>query len=83
MENLPKITKFLFAPDAKTNELYILHREYPACLIWVKQTTPIRFVILDWFEEETIPNEEILEMDFVQEAKDFFFYHVRNNIDKN
>jgi len=63
--------KFLFSIDPKNKELYILHREFPACLIWVKQELPARFIVMDLYDEMENPNE-ILNMSFVQEAKDYF-----------
>lgn len=79
---LPKITKFLLCPEKETSELYILHREYPACLIWVKQETPVRFIVMDLYDE--VENEkDILNMPFVQDAKDFFNNQVINSLDKN
>lgn len=79
---LPKITKFLICPDNETNELYILHRDYPACLIWVKQEIPVRFIVMDLYDE--VQNEkDILNMPFVQDAKDFFNNQVIHSLDKN
>jgi hypothetical protein len=63
--------KFLFSVDPINKELYILHREFPACLIWVKQETPARFIVQDLYDEMENPND-ILTMEFVQEAKNFF-----------
>lgn len=65
--------KFLFSIDPTNRELYILHRQYPSCLIWVKQETPVRFIIQDLYED--MPDDEfdtLPIMPFVQEAKDFF-----------
>lgn len=74
--------KFLFCPDSENNELYILHRNFPSCLIWVKQETPVRFIILDLYDE--LENEaDILNMAFVQEAKDFYSKMVEKSLDKN
>jgi transcriptional regulator with XRE-family HTH domain len=74
--------KFLICPDAENKELYILHRMYPACLIWIKQETPVRFIVLDMYDE--LENEaDILQLPFVQEAKDFYFKMVENSMDKN
>ena len=74
--------KFLFCPDHKNNELYILHRNFPSCLIWVKQEMPVRFIILDLYDD--LENEaDILNMPFIQEAKEFFSQMVENSMDKN
>ncbi len=78
----PPMTKFLICPDEENKELYILHREFPSCLIWIKQETPVRFVILDLYDE--VDNEnDILEMDFVQKAKDFYNVISGNSLGKN
>ncbi len=79
---LPKRTKFLICPDATTEELYILHREFPACLIWIKQETPVRFIVMDLYDDIEDVNS-ILQMPFVQEAKDFFNSIASNSFDKN
>ena len=74
--------KFLICPDGKNKELYILHRMYPACLIWIKQETPVRFIIIDLYDE--VENEaDILNMPFVQDAKDFYSKMVVDSMDKN
>lgn len=82
MSNLPPMTKFLLCPDDEKKELYILHREYPACLIWIKQETPVSFIVQDLYDEMENVND-ILEMSFVQEAKEFFNRFVENSTDKN
>jgi hypothetical protein len=79
---MPPLTKFLICPDETNREMYILHREFPACLIWVKQETPVRFIVLDLYDDMDNPNE-ILTMPFVQEAKDFFNKIAANSFDKN
>jgi hypothetical protein len=63
--------KFLLSVDPVKNELYILHRNYPSCLIWVKQEIPARFILLDLYDDVEDVNE-ILRMPFVQDAKDFY-----------
>lgn len=78
----PPMTKFLICPDDENKELYILHREFPACLIWIKQETPVRFVLLDLYDDVENPND-ILQMSFVQEAKDFYNKIAANMLDKN
>jgi len=51
-----KIKKFLLCVDQEDSEIYIRHREYPACLIYVEQSIPVNFVVMDLFEE--MPDEE-------------------------
>lgn len=82
-KDLPKTTQFLIAVDKDTEQVYILHRYFPSCLIWVKQETPIRFIIMDWYEEGEPDLDAILQMPFVQQAKDFFFEQYNDSIDLN
>lgn len=62
--------KFLFSVDPLENELYILHRQYPACLIHVVQTTPATFRVVDLYDE--IENDELLSHPFLNDAKSFW-----------
>lgn len=79
---MPLITpKFLFAPDHEKSELYILHRQYPACLIHVIQTTPITFLIVDLYDK--IPQNKLLKHPFLEEAKTFFREYGQNILYKN
>ncbi len=77
-----KITKFLIAVDPEENELYILHREFPSCLIWVKQEIPVRFIILDLYEDIEDENS-VLTMPFVEEAKVFYQNYAVKNLGGN
>lgn len=72
--------EFLMCPDPAAKELYILHRNEPVCLIHVVQSTPIRFVVQELYTEMDNP-DDILNMPFVQRAKDFFYKNVK--IDEN
>ena len=74
-DNTPE---FLMCPDPVANQLYILHRNEPVCLIHVVQSTPIRFVVQELYSEMENP-EDILNMPFVQRAKDFFYQNVKIN----
>lgn len=78
----PKIKKFLLVVDDDDRELYILHREFPSCLIWVKQETPVRYIVLDLYDDVEDPNT-ILLMPFVEEAKEFFRKKMEKSLDKN
>lgn len=70
-----KITKFLLCVDKENNELYVLHREFPACLIYVEQDkTPVNFVVFDLFEDDQDKSIEVLTSDpFKKELREFFF----------
>lgn len=70
--------KFIFAPDAQTNELFILHTKFPACLIKVVQTIPMKFIIVDLYDDV----EDVLEMEFLEDAK-MFFKKFAANLDLN
>jgi hypothetical protein len=73
--------KFLFAPDHEGKELYILHREFPACLIQVIQSTPVTFRIVDLYDE--INQDELLRHPFLEDAKKFWREHGAKLFDKN
>jgi transcriptional regulator with XRE-family HTH domain len=62
--------KFLICPDKEYNQLYILHREFPACLIQVIQSVPMTFKIVDLYDE--IEEEELAIHPMLEEAKEFF-----------
>lgn len=69
-----KITKFLLCVDKENKELYVLHREFPACLIYVEQTkTPVNFVVFDLYEDDQEKSIEILiSEEFKKELRTFF-----------
>ena len=69
-----KITKFLLCVDKENKELYVLHREFPACLIYVEQNkTPVNFVVFDLYEEDEKKSIEILiSEEFKKELRTFF-----------
>lgn len=68
------ITKFLLCIDKENNQLYVMHREFPACLIYVEQTkTPINFVVCDLYEENKKESLEILTSEsFKKELRTYF-----------
>lgn len=69
-----KITKFLLCVDKENKELYVLHREFPACLIYVEQDkTPVNFVVFDLFEEDQNKSIKVLTSEpFKKELREFF-----------
>lgn len=79
-------TKFLLAVDHEQNELYILHREFPRCLVYVEQTIPANFVVLDLFEDN-LSEEEAIEAltneEFKEELKSFFHSSAQSKEDLN
>jgi transcriptional regulator with XRE-family HTH domain len=74
--------KFMLTLDMKNKELYILHRQWPSCLIWVKQEIPVRFIIQDLYDDVDNP-ADIIGMPFVEEAKQFFRDNATEFLDKN
>jgi len=74
--------KFMFTVDPVNQELYILHRQFPSCLIHVVQEIPARFVIDDLYDDMDNPND-ILNMPFVGEAKAFWRDYGSTLMDKN
>jgi DNA-binding phage protein len=59
--------RFLFAPDYKADELYILHTHMPACLIKVIQKMPIELQIVENYEQINSDTT-----DLINDAHDFF-----------
>ena len=44
------ISPFLISIDDATNEMYVFHREEPQYLIWVKQEIPLRFILIEYYD---------------------------------
>ena len=84
-DNLLNITKFLLCLDKENKELYVLHREFPACLIYVEQTkNPVNFVVLDLYEENQDEAIEVLTSEnFKNELREFFISQSFNQGDLN
>ena len=79
------LTKFLMCVDHENRELYVLHRETPACLIYVEQDkTPVNFVVFDLYEENQQEAIKILTSEpFKKELRDFFISQSFNKDDLN
>jgi hypothetical protein len=77
-----KISKFLTSVDRENNELYILHREDPQYLIWVKQETPIRFILVEYYDENYTP-EQILAHSSLAEARKYATELLQSGFDMN
>lgn len=73
--------KFLLAVDQENNELFILHREFPACLIQIVQTTPVTFRIVDLYDD--IDDDSLVNHPFFDEAKKFWKDIGSKSFDKN
>jgi len=82
IENSGILPKFMFTVDPLNNELYILHRQFPACLIHIVQETPVRLIIEDIYDEMGNP-ADILTMPFIEEAKSFWRSYGQTLTDKN
>lgn len=68
-------TRFLLTLNKAEKELYILHREYPRCLIYVEQTTPLNFIVVDFFEDDSKKEESIqilISEEFKQDLREYF-----------
>lgn len=76
-----KLPTFLLCPDPKTMQLFILHRNYPACLIEVVQTTPVSFKIVDLYDFCT--DEEIAQSKVYDKVKEFYKAYVEQNQNLN
>jgi transcriptional regulator with XRE-family HTH domain len=62
---------FLFSVDPIENELFILHRNFPCCLIKVTQDLPSKFILVELYDDMDNP-EDVLAMPFIQEAMIFY-----------
>ena len=47
-----EISNFLISIDKTTNEMYVLHRNHPCYLVHVKQETPLRFILIESYDED-------------------------------
>lgn len=68
-------TRFLLTLNKSEKELYILHREFPRCLIFVEQTTPVNFIFVDFFEDNSKRDESIqiiISEEFKQDLREYF-----------
>lgn len=77
-----KISKFLTSVDRENNELYILHREDPQYLIWVKQETPLRFILVEYYDDNYTP-EQILAHHSLAEARKYATELLQSGFDMN
>lgn len=50
---------FLICIEKEKERMYVLHREFPRCLIFVEPSTPLNFIVLDFFEMEEKEEEAI------------------------
>lgn len=87
MSNINQTTvkeKFLICIEPTNKKLFILHRNYPSCLIEITNDFPTRFIVQDLYDDMDNPND-ILNMPFVQEAKEFYKTHATKalNLNKN
>ncbi len=64
--------KFLIFTDPLNNESFILHRQYPPCLIQVIKNTSIDLEIRDIYTTDIKDLNEITKMPFFEEAKKFW-----------
>lgn len=60
------IPRFLLCPDRAENKLYIIHTHYPACLIYVVQTTQVSFQVIQNFDN----SDDFIEV--LDAASDFY-----------
>lgn len=80
-----EITRFLLCVDKQNNHLYVLHRDFPACLIHVEQEkTPVNFVVFDLYEEDQKASTEVLTSEeFKKDLREFFISQSLNIDDLN
>lgn len=65
--------------------MYILHREYPACLIYIeKDKSPVNFVVFDLYQEDQDKAVQVLISDgFKKDLREFFISQSFNQEDFN
>lgn len=59
----PETPRFLFAPDEKSQQLYIIHTRFPLSVIWVKQTIPAQLLIIEtemYDDDDDDPETDLL-----------------------
>ncbi|MFC2114066.1 hypothetical protein ACFLRI_01810 [Bacteroidota bacterium] len=64
------IQKFSLIVNEVNEEMYILHREFPSCLVHVERTTPNKFKLIKLYED--IEESEVFNHPFFEEMKAFF-----------
>ena len=50
------ISPFLISIDTETNEMYVFHRDEPQYLIWVKNEVPMRFILVEYYDDSLTPD---------------------------
>lgn len=69
------ISPFLISIDNKTNEMYVFHHEEPQYLIWVKNEVPMRFILVEYYDD-TLSADYIMSHPSLSNARlfinDFF-----------
>jgi len=76
------ISPFLTCIDKENNELYILHRDEPQYLIWVKQEIPMRFILVEYYDEN-YSAEEIMAHSSLSEARKYASKILSEGFDEN
>ncbi|TXD47320.1 hypothetical protein [Polaribacter sp. IC073] len=71
-ENHPvdTISKFLVSIDKNNDEMYVLHRQDPCYLVHVKQETPMRFILIESYDDEW-QDESLLLHPSINEMKKY------------
>ena len=76
------ISSFLTCIDKENNELYILHRDDPQYLIWIKQEIPMRFILVEYYDQN-YSSEEIMAHSSLSEARKYASKILSEGLDKN
>lgn len=71
-------SKFLVCLDKNTDEMYILHREDPCYLVHVKQETPLRFILIESYNDNW-QDERLLLHPSINELKRFATNLINNS----
>ena len=79
-----EISNFLISIDKTTNEMYVLHRNHPCYLVHVKQETPLRFILIESYDEDW-NDERLLLHSSINELKKYVtnLFSEKENFDLN
>jgi len=82
--NVDDISKFLISIDKEKNEMYVLHRNDPAYLVHLKQEIPMRFFLIESYDEAW-QDERLLLHPSINEMKRYItkVFSDKDNFDLN
>jgi hypothetical protein len=85
-----EIPRFLFAPDQKEMQLYIVHTEFPLSIIYVEQTIPAKLFVVktelvddDESQDELAHDEREMLEEMLIAAGDWYRTAAPDSLNKN